>query len=112
MTNALIENVPAIIEEAKVAAFAASDKFFKEELGGQDQYACGFAWVNIYGVKMNTKMGKAFKAAGLSKTILVQLVCGILQSMVVRMLIHLKQAPKRRPQYLKSMALEHMLGLD
>ena len=67
MTNALIENVPAIIEEAKVAAFAASDKFFKEELGGQDQYACGFAWVNIYGVKMNTKMGKAFKAAGLSK---------------------------------------------
>lgn len=59
--------IPAIVEEAKVEAFKAADKFFKEKLGGQDQYACGFAWVNIYGVKMNTKIGKAMKAAGLRK---------------------------------------------
>jgi len=30
-----------------------------------DRDACGFAWVNIYGVKGNTKLGKMFKAAGL-----------------------------------------------
>src|SRR6056300_1666038 len=59
--------IPAIVEEAKVEAFKAADRFFKEKLGGQDQYACGFAWVNIYGVKMNTKIGKAMKAAGLRK---------------------------------------------
>lgn len=62
-----VEQVPNIIEEAKAEAFNAADKFFKEKLGGQDQYACGFAWVNIYGVKMNTKIGKAFKEAGLRK---------------------------------------------
>jgi len=62
-----VEQVPNIIEEAKAEAFTAADKFFKEKLGGQDQYACGFAWVNIYGVKMNTKIGKAFKEAGLRK---------------------------------------------
>jgi len=62
-----VEQVPNIIQEAKTEAFIAADKFFKEKLGGQDQYACGFAWVNIYGVKMNTKIGKAFKEAGLRK---------------------------------------------
>ena len=59
--------IPAIIQEAKEAAYIAADTYFKQELGGQDAYACGFAWVNIYGIKMNTKMGKAFKSAGLSK---------------------------------------------
>ncbi len=28
---------------------------------------CGFAWVNIYGVKGNTKLGKRMKAAGFDK---------------------------------------------
>jgi len=58
------EQVESIVVEAKNAAFQAADKFFKERLGGKDQYACGFAWVNIYGVKGNTKLGKVLKAAG------------------------------------------------
>lgn len=62
-----VEQIPNIIEEAKIAAYGAADKFFNDKLGGVDQYACGFAWVNIYGVKMNTKVGKAFKEAGLRK---------------------------------------------
>ena len=57
-----VEQVTAIVAEAK-----AADKFFKERLGGRDQYACGFAWVNIYEVKGNTKLGRAFKAAGVRK---------------------------------------------
>lgn len=65
--NFTVDQVKSIVSEAQDAAFSAADKFFKEELGGVDQYACGFAWVNIYGIKMNTKVGKAFKEAGLRK---------------------------------------------
>ena len=49
------EQVNTIVNEARTAAREASDKFFKERLGGQDQFACGFAWVDIYGIKGNTK---------------------------------------------------------
>ncbi len=59
------EQIEAILVEAKQAARDAAEKFFQEKLGGQDQYACGFAWVNIYGVKGNTRLGKALKAAGI-----------------------------------------------
>lgn len=62
--NYTTEQMISIVAEAKEAAFLAADKFFKERLGGRDQYACGFAWVNIYGIKGNTKMGKVLKAAG------------------------------------------------
>lgn len=61
------DQVNQIVAEAKQAAFVAADKFFKEKLGGQDQYACGFAWTSIYGVKGNTKLGKMLKAAGVRK---------------------------------------------
>ena len=33
---------------------------------GEHAY-CGFAWVDIYGVKGNTKLGKRMKAAGFEK---------------------------------------------
>ena len=56
--------VNQIVAEAKQAAHEAATKFFKERLGGRDQYACGFAWVNIYDVKGNTKLGKMLKQAG------------------------------------------------
>ncbi len=56
--------INAIVAEAKQAARVAAEKFFQEKLGGRDQYACGFAWVNIHKVKGNTKLGKMFKAAG------------------------------------------------
>jgi hypothetical protein len=61
-SQAQIEN---ILTEAKTAAREAAEKYFQEKLGGRDQYSCGFAWVNIYGVKGNTKLGKTLKAAGL-----------------------------------------------
>ena len=67
MTAVTAEMIPTIVREAQEAAYLAADKFFKNELGGQDAQACGFAWVNIYGVKMNTKIGKAMKAVGLRK---------------------------------------------
>ena len=59
------EQINKIVREARDAAVIAANRFFQEKLGGRDQYACGFAWVNIYGVKGNTKLGKMLKAAGL-----------------------------------------------
>ena len=61
------EQVNAIVQEAQSAAKAAATKFFNERLGGQDQYACGFAWTNIYKVKGNTRLGKMLKAAGVGQ---------------------------------------------
>jgi hypothetical protein len=62
------EMVPQIVAEAQTAAQAAAAKFFQDRLGGKDQYACGFAWVEIYGIKGNTKLGKALAACGIKKS--------------------------------------------
>ena len=62
-----IIQVNTIVNEAKQAAREAAEKFFQEKLGGVDQYSCGFAWVDIFGIKGNTRLGKAFKAAGVRK---------------------------------------------
>lgn len=62
------EQVESIVAEARVEAEQAARKFFQEKLGGVDQYSCGFAWVDIFGIKGNTRIGKAFKAAGVRKS--------------------------------------------
>ncbi len=49
--------------EAQAAAQAFSDKYF----GGKDGGACGFAWVNVYKVRSNSKMGKALQEVGFRK---------------------------------------------
>lgn len=58
------ENIKNILDEAYEAARGAVDKFYKEELKCEDQYPCGFAWVNIK-VKRSTKLGKALVKEGL-----------------------------------------------
>jgi hypothetical protein len=62
------EQIQNILTEAKTEARQAAEKYFQEKLGGKDQYACGFAWVDIFGIKGNTRLGKAFKAAGVRKS--------------------------------------------
>jgi len=62
------EQIQTIVAEAKHEAYLAADKFFKEKLGGEDKYSCGFAWVDIFGIKGNTKLGRALKAAGVRKS--------------------------------------------
>ncbi len=61
MITATPEQIPQIVEEAKAAAYQAARKYFDEVLGGQDRYACGFAWVTIYKIKGNTRIGRALK---------------------------------------------------
>jgi hypothetical protein len=62
------DQVNAIVAEAKSEAFKAADNFFQTRLGGRDQMACGFAWVDIFGVKGNTRLGRMLKTAGLRKS--------------------------------------------
>ena len=61
------QDIQRIVDEACQAAYKAADTYFQDVLGGQDMYACGFAWVNIYGIKGNTKIGKRFALAGVRK---------------------------------------------
>ena len=50
--------------EAQSAAQAFSDKYFN----GGDGGACGFAWVNVYKVRSNSKLGKALAEVGFRKS--------------------------------------------
>ena len=61
------EQVLSFVEGAKAEANRAATKFFQEQLGGRDQYACGFAWVTVY-EKGSTKLGRALIEAGFSKS--------------------------------------------
>ena len=62
-----VEQIRNLVDEAKAKAYAAADehenKYYPE--GGWG--ACGFAWVNIWGIKGNTRLGRAMKAAGIEK---------------------------------------------
>ena len=60
-------DVKSVVAESRVVARVAAEKFFQERLGGEDQYACGFAWVKVF-EKGSTKLGKALIAAGFSKS--------------------------------------------
>ena len=62
------DQVNSIVAEAKQAAREAAEKFFQDKLGGQDQYSCGFAWVDILGVRSNSKIGKSLALAGFRKS--------------------------------------------
>jgi hypothetical protein len=65
--NYTVQQIKDITAEACSAAREAAELFFQTKLGGRDQYACGFAWVNIHGIKGNTKLGRAMKAAGINQ---------------------------------------------
>ena len=64
--NYTVEQIKDIIAEATQAGcMAALDAY--DANGKSDWDACGFAWVNLWGVKGNTKLGKALKAAGIEQ---------------------------------------------
>jgi outer membrane cobalamin receptor len=67
MTTVTAQDIGSIVAEARHAANVAARRYFNDKLGGVDQYSCGFASVEIYGIRGNTRLGRAFKAAGLNK---------------------------------------------
>ena len=63
----------AVYNEAAAMAEAATDSYVQNVLGGEDQFPCGFAWVNIYEyegkkIRANSKIGKALAALGARKS--------------------------------------------
>ena len=57
-------NAEAVQDACNEAAMQArtAAKAFHAKHGDRD--CCGFAWVNVYGVRSNSKLGKALQAAG------------------------------------------------
>tara|TARA_R110000868_G_scaffold286809_1_gene547247 strand:+ start:481 stop:885 length:405 start_codon:yes stop_codon:yes gene_type:complete len=68
-----VEDLKTIMQEAKQSAAIAAQSFLDDwnaSTGGNDYgepMYCGFAWVNIYKIKGNTKLGRAMKTAGYTK---------------------------------------------
>jgi len=52
------------LSEAQAAARAFAD----QHMGGRDGGACGFAWVDVYKVRSNSKLGKALAEVGFRKS--------------------------------------------
>ncbi len=50
------------------AAQKAAKAFADKHMNGRDGGACGFAWVDVYGVRSNSKLGKALATVGFSKS--------------------------------------------
>jgi hypothetical protein len=59
-----IEAVQDACNEAAQQARTAAKQMYAK-IGERD--ACGFAWVNVWGVRSNSKLGKALQAAGFRK---------------------------------------------
>lgn len=55
------------IEQAKSLAYKASMEFFYDKLNGKDQFACGFAWVDVYVDRTNSAQAKELIKAGFKK---------------------------------------------
>ncbi len=60
-------DIKTIVDQAVALAQVASQQYFQTRLNGQDQFACGFAWVDVYVDRTNSKEAKALIAAGFKK---------------------------------------------
>lgn len=55
-------------DRAMAAARAAAQAFSNRHFNGSDGGACGFAWVNVYKVRSNSKLGRALTTVGFRKS--------------------------------------------
>ncbi len=60
-------DIKTIVDQAVALAQDASQQYFQTRLNGQDQYACGFAWVDVYVDRTNSKEAKELIKAGFKK---------------------------------------------
>jgi len=58
------EAVQDALNEAGIQARTAAKEFFQKH---GDRDACGFAWVNVYGVRSNSRLGKTLISFGFRK---------------------------------------------
>jgi len=62
-----VEDIKRILAEACEAAYKAAHTYEHDVMQGR-WGACGFAWVNIAGIKGNTKIGRRLKEAGIGRS--------------------------------------------
>jgi hypothetical protein len=62
-----VENLREIVALACDAAYRAADVYEQDNFPNGGWGACGFAWVNIHGIKGNTKIGRRMKQAGIGQ---------------------------------------------
>lgn len=62
-----MQDIDVIVAQAVAIAQQESTKYFQEQLKGQDQFACGFAWVDVYVERTNSKQAKELIKAGFRK---------------------------------------------
>jgi hypothetical protein len=62
-----MKDIQTIVEQAVALAQDASTRYFQDELRGQDQMACGFAWVDVYVERTNSKEARELIRAGFRK---------------------------------------------
>ena len=68
MNNYTLDQILGIKQEAiQAAQQAASDLENKLEGNSNFYGSCGFAWLTIYGIKGNTKLGKTMAKAGITR---------------------------------------------
>jgi hypothetical protein len=60
-----VDQIKAALREADEQATTVGDALHAQH--GDAWGACGFAWVNIYGIKGNTKLGRNLKKAGVQQ---------------------------------------------
>lgn len=60
-----MSDIKSVVNEALVEAKRASQEMYNK-IGG-DQYACGFAWVEVFVDRTNSKVAKELIAAGFKK---------------------------------------------
>jgi hypothetical protein len=59
------EAVQTACNEASIQARTAAKDFFQKH---GDRDACGFAWVDVYGVRSNSRLGKTLQSFGFRKS--------------------------------------------
>lgn len=98
------------VAEGKQLANQASMKFFQERLGGRDQYACGFAWVTVHGVRSNSKQGKELAQEGFSKSYTGGLQLWNPSGLHVQNVDTLEAGAEAMAEFLRSLGLEAYAG--
>ena len=62
-----VADLREIIAQAMDAAYKAASTYENDNFPNGGWGACGFAWMNIYGIKGNTKIGRRLKQAGIGQ---------------------------------------------
>ena len=68
MTTITAEQFLSIHADAIQKAREASGDYYQVNLGGRDNFPCGFAWVKVFKVRSNSKLGKAMVSVGFEKS--------------------------------------------